>query len=114
MSMSRLTRRTLIERGTLAIGASLLAACSSPSTPAPTSAPAGTTAPASKPGPAVVSKAGRLALPQYIAPNSPPPDVPGGTITPPGYTKYPSKLIRSVTDTPSKGGQITIVTQTLG
>ena len=62
----------------------------------------------------MVSKTGSLPLPQYIAPNSPPPDVPGGTITPPGYTKYPARLIRSVADPPSKGGDITIVTQTLG
>jgi putative aldouronate transport system substrate-binding protein len=138
MSMSRLTRRTVLLRyGGSALGATLLAACSSPSTPStsapttaapkPTSQPAAaTTAPAAATQPAqaaptgltkpaaVVSKSGRLNLPQYIAPNSPPPDVPGGTITPPGYTKYPAKLIRSVPDPPAKGGDINIVTQTLG
>jgi putative aldouronate transport system substrate-binding protein len=62
----------------------------------------------------VVSKSGRLALPLYMPPNSPPADVAGGKITPPGYTKYPSKLVRAVPDPPAKGGEISIVTQTLG
>ena len=44
----------------------------------------------------------------------PPADVPGGTLTPPGYTSYPQQLIRSVPDPPAKGGEITIVTETLG
>src|SRR5258708_660217 len=92
-----------------AFGAQLLAACSSPApTPAaqpsppaapPTARAAAAPAPASfpKPPPAaaaqvsaptapvaqVISRSGRLALPLYMPPNSPPPDVPGGAITPP-------------------------------
>jgi putative aldouronate transport system substrate-binding protein len=125
MSMSRLTRRALLVHvGGTTLGATLLAACSSPASPAPTSAPtaapkpttgaAGQVAPATTPAPAVVSKSGRLVLPMYIPPNSPPPDVEGGKITPPGYTKYPAKLVRSVPDPPAKGGEINIITQTLG
>jgi putative aldouronate transport system substrate-binding protein len=76
----------------------------------PTQAPA---QPATTPGAAVVSRTGRVQLPTYIPPNSPPPDVPGGTITPPGYTSYPQQLIRSVADPPAKGGQINIITETL-
>src|SRR6195256_2830127 len=125
MSMSRRTRRALlIQVGGTGLGATLLAACGSPATPSPTSAPAAAAkpttataaqvAPATTPAPAVVSKSGRLALPLYIPPNSPPPDVEGGKITPPGYTKYPAKLVRSVPDPPAKGGEINIITQTLG
>src|SRR5262245_33553560 len=122
-------------------GAQLLAPCSSPTTTpaaAPTSAPAApkpttaaapaaTTAPAAggaaKPAAAqattapaaVVSRSGSVALPSYVPPaDAPPPDVPGGAITPPGYTKYPDQLVRSVADPPAKGGEITIITQTLG
>lgn len=124
--MSRLTRRTLLVHvGGTTLGATLLAACSSPASPSPTSAPAATArpttpgtaaqvAPATTPAAAVVSKSGRLALPMYIPPNSPPPDVEGGKITPPGYVKYPAKLVRSVADPPARGGEINIITQTLG
>src|SRR5437870_4801008 len=125
MRMPRLTRRALLLRvGGTTIGATLLAACSSPASPSPTSASgaaakpttgaAGQVAPATTPAPAVVSKSGRLALPMYIPPNSPPPEVEGGKITPPGYTRYPAKLVRSVADPPAKGGEINIITQTLG
>src|SRR5712691_1690494 len=125
MSMSRLTRRALlVQVGGTALGATLLAACGSPASPSATSAPAagpkpttaaaGQVAPATTPAPAVVSKSGRLALPMYIPPNSPPPDVEGGKVTPPGYTKYPAKLVRSVADPPAKGGEINIITQTNG
>jgi putative aldouronate transport system substrate-binding protein len=123
-----------------AIGAGLLAACGTPApTGSPTTAPtvpnptataaaglatptsataaaeaASTrTAPVTRPA-SVVSKSGRLALPMYIPPNSPRPDVEGGAITPPGYTRYPAKLIRSVGDPPARGGEINVVTQTLG
>jgi putative aldouronate transport system substrate-binding protein len=128
MTTPKLSRRGFLEglgSATLAgVGATLLAACSSPpsssptSAPAagakPTAAPAGQSAPAATSAAAVVSRSGRLTLPLYIPPNSPPPDVQGGKITPPGYTKYPSKLIRSVPEPPAKGGDITVVTQTLG
>src|SRR5258708_24686050 len=109
MSMSRLTRRALlVQVGGTALGATLLAACGSPASPSsapaaaakPTTAAAGQVAPATTPAPAVVSKSGRLALPMYIPPNSPPPHVEGGKITPPGYTRYPSKPVRSVPDPP--------------
>jgi putative aldouronate transport system substrate-binding protein len=137
---TQLSRRALLARFagltvTGAIGASLLAACGTPAptaspttapavpnptTTAPggqattaTTAPAGQAAPTSKPA-AVVSKTGRLALPMSIAPNSPRPDVEGGAITPPGYTRYPATLIRSVADPPARGGEINVVTQTLG
>src|SRR5690348_4627038 len=102
-----------------ALGAHLLAACNQPISPgsAPTSAPPvaatapppATSAPApAKPtaasgaappttapaaGGAVVSRSGSVTLPAYVAAaDVPPPDVPGGTITPPGYTKYPAQL----------------------
>src|SRR6185437_3918566 len=65
-------------------------------------------------GAAVVSRSGSVQLPTYMPPNSPPPDVPGGTLTPPGYTSYPQTLTRSVADPPAKGGQINIITETLG
>jgi putative aldouronate transport system substrate-binding protein len=133
-----LSRRAFVQRlgGTAlvsAFGAQLLAACSSPPPAAPTAAPAAapTTAPAAatavpqvqaKPTTAapatvaaVVSRSGRVTLPTYVPPaDAPPPDVPGGAITPPGYTRYPAKLVRSVANPPAKGGEITIVTQTLG
>ncbi|GAC1318802.1 MAG: hypothetical protein NVSMB2_13760 [Chloroflexota bacterium] len=49
-----------------------------------------------------------------MAPNAPKPDIDGGKITPAGYTTYPAKLVRSVADPPAGGGEISIVTQTLG
>ena len=100
---------------TLATAMGVLAACSSPPA-APTAAPASpTTPPAAAPGkPAVVSRSGRVALPTFLAPNAPAPDVPGTNVTPPGYTSYPKKLVRSVADPPASGGDISIVTQTLG
>ena len=65
-------------------------------------------------GAVVASKTGKVALPTYVAPNwSSPPEVPGGGITPPGFTSYPQKIVRSVPNPPGKGGQVTITTQTL-
>jgi putative aldouronate transport system substrate-binding protein len=103
---------------------------------APTAAPKPTTAPAAAPtqaaaapttavaaptaGPtpnsagAVVSKTGKVTLPTYVAPNwSQPPEVPGGGITPPGFTSYPQKIVRSVANPPGKGGPVSVTTQTL-
>jgi putative aldouronate transport system substrate-binding protein len=107
MARPTLNRRGFIARvggtalaGTL--GAQLLAACSSPQQQ-PSAPPAGG-----------ATRGNRLTLPLYLPPNSPPPDVPGGQITPPGYTTYPPKLVRSVAEPPARGGEITIVTQTLG
>jgi len=82
---------------------------------APTTAPAAPTTAAPTVVSAVVSRSGRVSLPTYVPPaDVPAPDVPGGTITPPGYTKYPAKLYRSVANPPAKGGEINIITQTLG
>ncbi|MBV8718063.1 MAG: hypothetical protein JO020_27315 [Chloroflexi bacterium] len=85
---------------------------------APTNAPAVGAAATAGPTPnsagAVVSKSGKVTLPTYVAPNwASPPEVPGGGITPPGFTSYPQKVVRSVADPPGKGGQVTITTQTL-
>src|SRR5216683_1779272 len=119
MASSPISRRGFITRlgGTTlggALGAQLLAACANPATPAaaPTSPPAAaakpTVGPATTPVAAVVSKTGRVTLPTYVAPNAPPADVPGTGITPPGYTAYPQKLVRSVADPPLKGGEVTV------
>lgn len=117
---SQLSRRTVLRLAMLGGGFSLAAACS-PTAPQPgatvsatSAAPKPTPAPGSTPAAAVVSKSGRVTLPTYMAPNWPTPDVPGGAITPAGFTKYPQKLIRSVANPPAKGGEITITTQTLG
>jgi putative aldouronate transport system substrate-binding protein len=130
---SQLSRRAFVRVSLLGAGASLAAACAptspqpSPTPPisaAPTSASAGqpivatsapkpTAAAGATPAAAVVSKTGRVTLPTYMPPNWPTPDVPGGTITPAGFTTYPQKLIRSVPNPPGKGGEITITTQTL-
>src|SRR5690348_3468281 len=63
---------------------------------------------------AVVSKTGKVTLPTYIPPNwSSPPEAPGSGITPPGFTSYPQKVLRSVANPPGKGSQVSITTQTL-
>jgi putative aldouronate transport system substrate-binding protein len=140
--MQMRTRRTFLRASLLGAAVSLAAACGpassapGPSAPAgsgaanptaapkPTSAaaPAATTAaggaavasgPTAPPSGAVVSKTGRVQLPSYLPPNGAAADVPGGKITPPGYTAYPKQLIRSVPNPPGKGGEISIITQTL-
>src|SRR5690242_12441030 len=112
MPSSSLSRRSLI--GLLSAAAAV--ACSpaqvtapagTPTAAPPTQAPAQSSTPAAT-GAAVVSRSGRVQLPTYVPPNSPAPDVPGGTLTPPGYTSYPQTLIRSVGDPPARGGQINI------
>ncbi len=134
-----IARRTFLRLSLSGAAVSVAAACgpasSQPPAPAqpttppaqPTAAPRPTTAPAqptaaagaptSGPTPnssgAVVSKTGKVQLPTYVPPNWPTPDVPGGTITPAGFTSYPQKLIRSVANPPGKGTQVTITTQTL-
>jgi putative aldouronate transport system substrate-binding protein len=135
-----ISRRAFVARlGGSALATALLAACSAPATStAPTSAPAApagqpttppaaaaptstakpTTAPAqaapaATQPPAVVSRSGRLQLPTYMAPKGAPPDVPGTKVVPGGYLQYPKQLIKSVPETPGRGGEITITTQTL-
>jgi putative aldouronate transport system substrate-binding protein len=118
MPSSSLSRRSLIGllSATAAVACSptqFTAPAATPAASSPTRAPAqGATSAAT--GAAVVSRSGRVQLPTYVPPNSPPPDVPGGTLTPPGYTSYPQTLIRSVADPPARGGQINIITETLG
>ena len=132
----RVGRRGFVRGVVVGAGASLLAACvpnapaasptgaPTPTSPAP-SAMRGATAATSGAAPAtggatpagsgaVVSRTGRVPLPTYVAPNWPTPDVPGGAITPPGFTSYPQQLIRSVPNPPGRGGEISIITQTLG
>ena len=142
MSRRPFARRTFLRLSLSGAAVSLAAACGPASSQAPnqTAAPAAqpTTAPAAKPttaaaakptaaaapgataGPtpnssgAVVSKTGKVTLPTYIAPNwASPPEVPGGGITPPGFTSYPQKISRSVPNQPGKGGDVSITTQTL-
>jgi putative aldouronate transport system substrate-binding protein len=123
MAFLPMTRRGLILRvGGTALVAQLVAACggASGATPAapPTSAappaPKPTTGPVTTPAAAVVSRSGRVSLPTYVPPNAPPPDIPGTGMVPPGYSAYPKQITRSVADRPAKGGDITVVTQTLG
>lgn len=120
MASLSMRRRALIVRlGGAAAMAQLLAACSNTPTSAPAGAPTSAaskaaTGPATTPAAAVVSKSGRVALPTYTAPNAPPPDIPGVGSVPPGYTSYPKQIVRSIADPPAKGGDITVVTQTLG
>jgi putative aldouronate transport system substrate-binding protein len=128
-----ISRRAFVGRlgGTVltsAIAAQLLGACSTGARPSasgetatgqPTAATAGgaaavvATPPTPNAGVAVVSRTGRVTLPTYMPPNAPPPDVQGSAITPPGYTSYPQKLLRSVPDTPGRGGEVNVITQTL-
>jgi putative aldouronate transport system substrate-binding protein len=113
---SQLSRRDVLQACVLGAGLSVISACGAPTgAPAGTGAPAPTTAAAlgATPAPAVVSKSGRVTLPTYVPPNWPTPDMPGGAITPPGFTTYPQKLIHSVPNPPGKGGEISITTQTL-
>lgn len=128
----RISRRTFVLRLSVTvfagpITAQVLSACGTatpsiaPSATATTqaAAPAGggatlvATPPTPNSGVVVVSSTGRVTLPTYMPPNQPPPDVQGSTITPPGFTRYPRQLIRSVTDTPGRGGEINVITQTL-
>lgn len=82
------------------VGAHLMAACSSPA-PSTPGRPAGGTS-------------GRVVLPTYLPPNAPKADIEGGKVTPPGYTSYPTQRVRTVADPPASGGEISIITQTLG
>jgi putative aldouronate transport system substrate-binding protein len=139
-----LSRRAFVARlggGALAaLAVPLLAACTGQPAAAPTAAPAKpttapapaapTTAPAAAATPApaapaataapavtsqaVVSRSGRVQLPTYLPPVSPPPQVPGTRIVPNGYTVYPlDSLVKSVPNPPGRGGDISIMTQTV-
>src|SRR6266540_4359750 len=121
------SRRAFVARlGGSVLTSALLAACTQPPASPPTtppaaagatSAPKPTTAPAqaapAATQAAVVSRTGRLQLPTYMAPKSVPPDVAGTKIVPGGYLQYPKQLVKSVPETPARGGEITIITQTL-
>ena len=104
----RVDRRGFMRQVALGLSVSLLAACGPAAPPArPTSGPAATGAAtqatsgtAAAGSGAVVSRTGRVPLPTYVPPNWPAPDVPGGAITPPGFTSYPQQLIRSVPTPP--------------
>src|SRR4051794_32017096 len=98
-------RRAFVARlGGSALATALLAACG---TAGPTTGPAVTQQ-------AVVSGGSKLQLPTYMPPKAPPPDVPGTRSVPSGYINHPKQLVKSVDAVPGRGGDITIITQTLG
>src|SRR5215470_558753 len=112
-SSTDVSRRAFLRAaGGVALGAAavpILAAC-------------GVGAPASSPGTASGSRSaaapsgGKVKLPTYVAlPNLPSPDLPGSTdgLLAPGYQKYPTNLIRSVSQPPGKGGEVNALTASL-
>ncbi len=86
----------------------------------PVLAACGVGAPAASSGAAAggsaASSGGKVKLPTYMAlPNLPPPDLPGTPdgLLAPGYQKYPTNLIRSVSQPPGKGGEVNALTASL-
>jgi putative aldouronate transport system substrate-binding protein len=87
---TRLDRRTLLALGAGA-GLSLLSACRTP---------------AADPGP-TSNDPGRFSAPDYV----PPDRIPGASISDiegvsPAYSQYPTKQVRSVSETPGRGGEV--------
>ena len=112
-------RRTFLRHtlGTLGVLATipLLAACgaSVPVAPATGATPgqSATLAPAAPPTGGTSSK---LALPTYIPVELAKPDLPGSAAgVDPAYFTYPKTLVKSVTDTPSRGGDVTVFTRVI-
>ena len=67
-------------------------------------------------GGATASGGGKVKPPTYVAlPNLPSPDLPGSPdgLLAPGYQKYPTSLIRSVSQPPGKGGDVSALTASL-
>lgn len=76
----------------------------------------GLAAPSSSPGSSSAGGGGKVQLPTYAAvPNLPPPDLPGTPdgLLAPGYQRYPTNLIRSVSQPPGKGGPVNALTASL-
>src|SRR5689334_10308761 len=89
-----------------AAGLPVLAACA-PATPSTSTKPSSSTG---------ASGAAKVALPTYVPlSNLPPADLPGTPdgLLAPGYTKYPAQLIRSVAQSPGKGGEVSALTASL-
>jgi putative aldouronate transport system substrate-binding protein len=58
--------------------------------------------------------AGGVTLPTYIPFTGVAPDVPASGHIPPGFTAMPKQLVKTVAETPGRGGTVSIVTETLG
>jgi putative aldouronate transport system substrate-binding protein len=102
----RIDRRTFLVRagGTslLTVGLTLIEACGAP---APTPAGAPTVAAPQPTAPATGYRA-----PAYVAFSGPKPDIPGAANgLPPAYNTFPHDLVKSVSQPPGKGGDITIM-----
>lgn len=125
-------RRRAFLRGAVAsaVGVPLLTACSPaaappapeptapPPTPAPTAAAAlatANTAPATLSVAKPTVSAGRnVTMPTYVQLQGPKPDLPGSAdgLIEPAYLTYPKQLFKAVSDTPGKGGDVSIMTFT--
>ncbi|MGH2363399.1 MAG: hypothetical protein ACRDHX_01955 [Chloroflexota bacterium] len=103
----------------------LLAACGSGTTaastaavpsssPATSAAPAASAAASSAGASAAASPGGKLVLPAYVPSTLVKPDLAGGEngLIDPGFLSYPKNPPKSVTQTPGKGGQVTVTTWT--
>jgi len=104
-----ITRRTFVIRSCWAalasVGMGVLAACT-PGAPGATSGGASATAaPGANAKPA---SSGRLQLPTFVPPKSPPADVPGSDFIPDGYQTYPKSPTQSVAATPGDGSDVTV------
>jgi putative aldouronate transport system substrate-binding protein len=105
---SRFDRRAFVARaGLLAagtLGASLLEAC------AP-SAPASPQATAASGGATPATAGGAVKLPTYVPFQGPKPDLPGNEQgLDPGYFKFPTDLVQTVTTPPGDGSTVTAIT----
>jgi len=107
--MTDVSRRTFLRASTGALlGVAVMpviAAC----TPAAPSAPVASSGASGTSG-------GKVKLPTYTTlPNLPPPDLPGTAdgLLAPGYQKYPTNLLRSVSQPPGKGGDVNALTVSL-
>jgi putative aldouronate transport system substrate-binding protein len=112
-------RRTVLRHAVATLGVlatmPLLAACGQ-AVPAPpltgaTPVPGGTLAPAAPP---TSGPTGKLTLPTYTPVELAKPDLPGTAAgVDPAYFTFPKTLAKSVTDTPSRGGDVTAFTRVI-
>jgi putative aldouronate transport system substrate-binding protein len=110
---SRFDRRAFVTRAGLvaagALGVSLLDACA-PTSPAAPAAPAAAGGGGATPAAAATS-GGQVKLPTYVPFQGPKPDLAGNEQgLDPGYFKFPSDLVQTVTTPPGDGSTVTAIT----
>src|SRR6266508_1775786 len=133
-----MNRRDFVRLAMIACGATLLQACAPASSPpaattapvAPTSPPAATAAAAKPTGatvaptaapavqltprPAAPAKPGAVQLPTRVILQGIKPDLPGSDdgLIDPAFVNYPANPVKSVADTPGRGGDVNVTTWT--